>query len=137
MFKDSKTLDQVSLTALPIEPLEQLKGLFELNLRLWKKERSLLEIVGSTPKNASSTRRLFRRLFPLQNAENIVIDGEHVRFVDFTKNKKINRPKSLRHRLYPYIEVVGSQISVAILNRMLAKKKDTVKSVYVDNKQAT
>ncbi|MEK9200524.1 MAG: hypothetical protein AAB909_00960 [Patescibacteria group bacterium] len=104
--------------------LEELKRIFKINIDLWKNEGVYLDMVGSTASKRNFFLRKIKRLLPLFFSENIMIDKQKGLFMVDVGVLEETRTQGFRKKLRGIVQYMGSELSVRIIDRMLARKKN-------------
>ena len=137
-IKDAKPLSSLGtkVLSLSVDSLEDLKHIFQANLKLWKEEKMSLDIVGSTASKLSLPNKLLRHIFPLFYCENIMIDAQgRPQFVDVGRFDR-KYEQSWKDHWRPRIQQFGSRVSIALIDlALLFKKEEIAKKILPDPAQ--
>jgi hypothetical protein len=123
-YQGSSTLAESPsrLISLPQRTLQDLRNLFAVSVNHFLHTGETLDINGSFNRSDGLVKKTAQSLFPIFNASNVLIDAdEQMVYVDHgvMKPNYSTIPAHIRHRL----DVVGSVISVGILDSVMAIKR--------------
>jgi len=125
-FQGAKTLKEFGLVGvfgLSSESLVRLKDIFGLTLRFWGKEKSSLDLLGSTNKAKTIFTKGLRQMAPVFFLENVVIDtsGNPV-IIDLAKFDE-ESCQNFEMRARRLILVIGAINSIAIISGVLTYRR--------------
>lgn len=123
-FKNSHPVSEVGLSifSLPKQSLIDMKSIFQTNVELWKQKGAFLDLVGSTASKRSVFSKISRHLLPLLYSENIIIDQENKpHFIDIGGINDV-KAETFLTKLRCYLQVIGSYISIGLINVSLSLK---------------
>lgn len=126
-YKDAKPLVElgVKILDLPRQSILDLRSIFTTNLQLYKERGAFLDLVGSTTSKRSKLSKVVKHLLPIFYSENIVIDKDNTpRIIDLGSLNNI-KTESLATKIRCALQVLGSEISLAILNLRLATSRNS------------
>lgn len=113
-------LADTDINALSKRALEELSAIFRENIEMFKRDRSVFDIIGSTAEQPSVFTRFFRHLRPLSTSENIMVDDRgDIKIIDTAvlRYDSTNLIGKLRIRA----QVIGSHLALRKMNRRLAE----------------
>ena len=107
------------LLNLPDKTLVGLRSIFLSTIDLWRKDGVVADVVGSVPRETSLANKIVRHMFPLFTSTSITVDsnGDDLRFIDLGRTDLKNAP--LKIRLRSHIDLIGSVVSVGVLDAIL------------------
>lgn len=126
-YPDAKPLAEmgVNILDLPRQSLIDLRSIFIANLRIYREKGAFLDLVGSTISKRPKISKIVKHLFPIFYSENIVIDKDDVpRLIDLGSLNNV-KADNLATKIRCVLQVLGSEMSLAILNIRLATSNQT------------
>jgi hypothetical protein len=124
-FPDAQTLQSIGIGVLALsrENLVDMKNIFQACIDVWKKEKKLIDTIGSQPTRRTTLEKLQYYLLPVSMSRNIILDQEDtIRYVDV--GEKFNLATDFRSQLREKVIVAGAYLSVGALNAAIALKKN-------------
>lgn len=113
---------KMNIFSLPTESLIDLKNILSTNIHLWRAQGISVDLLGSTGNRIPLAQRVLRHFLPVFYSQNILFtDSGEVRFIDVGLFD-MNEDTGLEYKLRQISSVIGSYISLGLVNTVLAVK---------------
>lgn len=123
---DAKTLNESGKAVLDMSDaaLQTLRGIFQTNLSLWRQERKVFDLMGSSSVPQTIPRRIMNQVFPLFSSRNLISEGDRqIYFIDSTHYVKPSIKEDFPRWIGMPVRVAGTVISLGLINRELRKRQ--------------